>query len=101
MVAQIKKKFFGKISNFFGNYLNRIPTIEPFSYLHMIWDIAHYVIIMVNLIQIPYLVSFDRNPYKSWQFINICMSMINMFIDINKAYYDKGYLITQRSKIVM
>lgn len=45
---------------------SHIPVFGPFSDFLVAWDAFHFVIIMINLIQIPYLLAFGRLPYRDF-----------------------------------
>ena len=55
----------------------------------------------MNIIQIPYLISFDRLPYRWFQDINMLVCLINIIINSNKSFYSKGNLVTDHLDILI
>ena len=116
---QQKGIFKAKLQRFYKKFKEEIVKIKPFiiqfcpktfdptNNFKVLWDILHLLIIIFNLILIPIEVSFDltesvRDSSLFYAFIEFSLSffLIDLLVNMNTAYYDKGTLIFSRSMII-
>ena len=85
-------------------------VLHPNHPFKMIWDVIHLILIVLFLVIIPLNLSFKVNilDYYSYQspqvYLGIkvfafCFFIVDILINFNTAFYDKGELILNRKKI--
>ena len=104
-----------KIGNCFRNFLNifyffTIPTLDPTKTIRNLWDALHFSIILFVFLKISIEFSFKVSIFQDIGepasffgnfLLKICLTffIIDIFINFNTGYYDKGTLVSDRVKI--
>ncbi|KAL4468158.1 hypothetical protein ABPG72_017139 [Tetrahymena utriculariae] len=85
-----------------------IPVIHPDSKKLFFFDIINFIFIILNLTYVPIETVIDTpflQMYGNKWFIFIISSisvyLFSMFLSLNMGYYDKGYCIMDRNKILV
>lgn len=82
-------------------------TFDPTTKFRVLWDLLHLMIIVFNMIYVPIEVGFDlseeireNETMSIVQKFSLCFFFVDLIVNMNTAYYDKGNLIFSRSHIV-
>jgi len=109
-----KKGFFqiiNKTKKFTIKYLKKLmelvpETFDPTQKFRVFWDLMHFLIIILNLIITPIEIGFDlKNAIMDnviLQFFvdfSLGFFILDLIVNLNTAFYDKGTLIFSRSMI--
>ena len=88
---------FYKILKFFEKF----NSIEPNSIKKLFWDFYIMLCFIFSFSKIPMFLSFEINiKYNSIDIILILSFILNIFFEINTAFYSKGNLIRNKNKIL-
>ncbi|CAD8058871.1 unnamed protein product [Paramecium sonneborni] len=108
----LTKKFISKykqISNLilskFHQVLHQIPVIQPENKGRIIWDVVLSITRLYFIILIPIDMVFEERLLYSEKLIIITtlqtlLLIVDMFINLNTAYYQFGQIVSERSKII-
>ena len=103
------KTFFLHVSNLIKGVLDRnFKVFSPEHNLRIFWDFVVLFTLIMNIFYIPLDITFNLEPtYLSYDINNLCFNiipngffMIDMFINMNTAYYSKGEYVQKRKKIL-
>jgi len=82
-----------------------IPLIHPSSVFKILWDLISMLLIAAFLIFIPLYVTFyDMLDVSLKQFMIMLAPIyvsLDVLINLNSSYYEKGLLIRKRSSIIL
>ncbi|KAL4478337.1 hypothetical protein ABPG72_009573 [Tetrahymena utriculariae] len=82
--------------------INKIPLIDLNSNYYYIWQTIILICDSVVMIYIPFQISFQPIEFVEIYLLKVVFPVIyflNLFINLNVSAYDKGIVITSRSKI--
>lgn len=103
-LQKIKEKCV-KLKNNAEYYLPK--TFDPTTKFRVLWDLLHLMIIVFNMIYVPIEVGFDlseemreNETMSIAKKFSLCVFFVDLIVNMNTAYYDKGNLIFRRSQIV-
>ncbi|CAG9327493.1 unnamed protein product [Blepharisma stoltei] len=96
-------------SNLILNYLGSLKkqpsmVLNPESTLKIIFDSFHGLLIIMQLITIPFLMYFEDPEFTSWRKTNEILNFLFYFeivLQFNTAYYEKGHLVCTRKDIAI
>jgi len=74
----------------------------PNEVMRVIWDMYVMILIFYDLVMIPLTLSFDVNLpnfLKYWDVARIASFFLDILINFNTGFYDKGLLVMDRKKI--
>ncbi|KAL4480343.1 hypothetical protein ABPG74_020859 [Tetrahymena malaccensis] len=98
-LKEILKICFNSISS----ALKIIPVIQPSSTLKLAWDSVNMIVILLCMFYLPIAISFNFNyedimPIELLFVIPIFL-IFDCFVNLNTGYFEKGLVITSRTKI--
>lgn len=103
------KKFFLQVRNSaFANWiihnLELVPIISPSSYPKLLWDLLNSLILLTFMFNVSLHVAFEYAITKflpnTLQIIFSILLWVDILINLNTAYYDKGILILDRFQAI-
>ncbi|EAR98365.2 cation channel family protein (macronuclear) [Tetrahymena thermophila SB210] len=83
--------------------INKIPLIDLNSNYYYIWQTIILICDSIVMIYIPFQISFQPIEVVEVYLLKVVLPIVyfmNLFINLNVSAYDKGIVITSRSKIV-
>ena len=76
---------------------------EPDTKFALYWEVLCIVMVLVDLFYLPFLISFyyseSSNEIPYLEYPVFIFFVVNILLNFNTAYYDKGILIKNRNKI--
>ncbi len=79
-----------------------IRVRAPNEAMRVVWDMYIMILIFYDLVMIPLTLSFDvplPNSLKYWDVARIASFFLDILINFNTGFYDKGLLVMDRKKI--
>ncbi|KAL4434574.1 hypothetical protein ABPG74_007358 [Tetrahymena malaccensis] len=92
-----------KIISLMKNILDPIPVILPYNNFSLGWDLIILILILINVIKIPYELSFNDGDFSVGiiSYVSRAIFFLDFFMMFNTAFYENGVLEKQRSKIFL
>ncbi|EAS04960.2 cation channel family protein (macronuclear) [Tetrahymena thermophila SB210] len=92
-----------KIISLLKNILDPIPVILPYNNFSLGWDLIILILILINVIKIPYELAFNDGYFSVGivSYISRAIFFLDFFMMFNTAFYENGVLEKQRSKIFL
>lgn len=85
-------------------YFDSIPILLPSCVFKLIWDMINMVVLILCMFYLPIAVSFHITLTellsKTFSFIIPLFFFIDILINMNTGYFDKGQVIKSRIKII-
>ena len=84
--------------NWRSSYLFRPESLPRF-----LWEILVAVTLLILAFLTPYLESFERNNKSLYEFeenLSLSVFSIDILLNLNTGYYEKGSIILDREKII-
>jgi hypothetical protein len=78
---------------------DKLPIFDRYCFQFIMWDLIYTSIIILNLILIPFYVSFNSSDIYLLKVLSIIIIIINFLIDLNSTCYENGELIDDRQRI--
>ncbi|CAD8140691.1 unnamed protein product [Paramecium octaurelia] len=99
------KQITNLILNKFQQVLHQIPVIQPENKGRIIWDVVLSITRLYFIILIPIDMVFEERLLYSEKLIIITtfqtiLLILDMFINLNTAYYQFGQIVSERSRII-
>ncbi|KAL4481146.1 hypothetical protein ABPG72_015101 [Tetrahymena utriculariae] len=90
-----------KIISVLKNMLDPIPVILPYNNFSLGWDLIILILILINVIKIPYELAFNNGDFSVGiiSYVSRAIFFLDFFMMFNTAFYENGVLEKQRSKI--
>ena len=96
----MSKHFNEILINSFKFYkLHEIRAIHPYNNLKILWDMIHFIMILLLLFLIPIDVCFKQNIETSFEFFLAFFFSADILISMNTSYFNKGFIVKERKKI--
>lgn len=85
--------------------LKNMSVIEPNSRFKILWNILMFILVMVNFFTIPVKLTFNTfdpnsDTFQGLTYISGLLFFFDTVLNFNSAYFSKGLVITDRSKII-
>ena len=80
--------------------LNEIEVFHPYNNLKLVWDIIHFMIIMVLLFTIPIDICFFQNLEQDVEGFLAFYFSTDILINMNTSYFNKGFIVKERKVIL-
>lgn len=88
--------FFSKVKIF-----ENIRVFHPYNNLKIIWDMIHFIIILVLLFLIPINVCFKIDLECDFKIFLLCFFIGDIVMNMNTGYFNKGFLVKKRKNIFL
>ncbi len=93
------KDFFYNINKLVKPLCNKIPTLNPYNNLYIIWEIIILFCVYYIFIDITFFFCFNKDLIFSCDILKIFL-IVDMFILFNTQIFKNGLLVQQRTQIV-
>lgn len=80
--------------------LNEIEVLHPYNNLKLVWDIIHFMIIMLLLFTIPIDICFFQNLEQDFKGFLAFFFSTDLLICMNTSYFKKGFIVKERKVIL-
>jgi hypothetical protein len=102
---KIKKRFYKTIKKI-SKFINRIPILEPFGNLKLLWDIVLLAVILNLVFIIPIYLAFSLSSQSEQIILTLPIGvyciilLVDVLVSLNTSIYAFGVLVQDRFEIL-
>ena len=104
-LQKCKNEFFKKFVAFFQKlirgYFAPIHVFHPYNNVKIIWDMIHFLIILILLYLIPIQVCFDILISREIELFFTFFFSVDIVISMNTSFFFKGFIVKKRKDIII